>query len=149
MAFSWSSWRRAGDFSRGNESRRGEDADLAHAAAEHLAVDAGAFDEFAGTDDHGADGSTEAFGKTEHDGIAFPGHVGDVVVESDSGIEDAGSIEVNFQAEGVSLIANFVDAIGGINGAAGHVAGIFQADERGLGVVINLGANGGLDLCAK
>jgi hypothetical protein len=32
------------------------------------------------------------------------------------------------------------------DGSAGHVVGVFEADERGLGAVVDFGADGGLDV---
>src|SRR6202035_574371 len=129
-----------------SKTRSGNDANLAHSAAKHFAIDAGAFDEFAGTDDHGADWSAEALGEAKHYRVNFFGHVGDAVAQRCGGVEDARAVQVNFQAEGVGAIANFVDARGGVDGASGHVARVFKADERGLRVVINLGPNSRLDL---
>ena len=61
-------------------------------------------------------------------------------------VKDARAVEVHFQAQRVRVFADFVDAFGGVDRAAGHVAGIFQADERGLRVVINFGPNDRFDL---
>lgn len=117
-----------------------------HASTEHFAIDARLLDEFSRADDHGTDGSPETLGETEHDGVAFFRHVHDRLVESDGGVEDAGTVEMDFQARGVGLIADFVDAFGWVDGATGHVGGVFKADESGSGIVINFGANGGSDL---
>ena len=114
-----------GRFFEGHEARRREYANLAHAASEHFAIHAGAFDEFTGADDHGAYGRAKPFGEAEHNRVAFLGHMGNVIVECRGGVEDARAVEVNVQAESVRLIADFADAFGGIDGAAGHVAGVF------------------------
>src|ERR1700675_2415558 len=130
----------------GQKARSGNDANLAHSAAEHFAIDAGALDKFAGAEDHGPDRSAEAFREAEHHGINFLGHVGDVVAERSRSVKDACAVQVHFQAECVGTIADFVHAGRGINGATGHVAGIFQTDKGGLRVVINFGPDGGFDL---
>src|SRR5713101_1171030 len=133
----------------GQKARGGNDANLAHSAAEHFAVNAGALDKFARAEDHRAERRPKAFGKAEHDGVDLLGHVGYVVAERGGGVEDARPIQVHFQAEGAGAIADFVDARSGIDRAAGHVAGIFQADKGRLRVVINLGPNRSLDLLPR
>ena len=50
----------------GDETCCGEYTSLAHATAEHFAVDAGFVDEDLRADDHGTDGCAEAFRKAEH-----------------------------------------------------------------------------------
>src|SRR5437879_90937 len=55
-----------GRFFEGDEACRGEDASLAHATAEHFAVDAGFVDEALRADDHGAYGRAETLRQAEH-----------------------------------------------------------------------------------
>src|SRR6516165_6883151 len=53
---------------------------------------------------------------------------------------------MDLQAEEVSFFADFVDAIGGIDRATRHIAGVLEANERCLGVVVDFGTNRGMDL---
>src|SRR3974377_1632724 len=74
------------------------------------------------------------------------GHVRHAVVEGDSSVENASAVHVNFEAQCVGLVADFVHASGFIEGATGHVAGVFEAEEGGLRVVVDFGPDRGSDL---
>ena len=133
----------------GDKACRGENSGLTHAAAEHFAVDASFVDKGLRADDHGADGRAETFRKAEHDGVEIARHLRDGFAESDRGVEDAGSVEVNFQIGCVGVGANFVDLFGRIERAAGHVVRVFEADERRLRIVINAWADDSFDFLPR
>src|SRR4029077_16070057 len=101
----------------------GEDPHLAHAAAEHLAVNAGFVYEFLRADDHGANRGAQALGQAEHNRVEMSCHGGDVNTESDGGIEYARTVEMDFELRGVCVPTDFVDPLDGIRCAAGHVVG--------------------------
>ncbi len=134
-----------GGLFEGDEAGCGDDAGLAHASAEGLAVDAGLFDVLSGADEDGADGGSEAFGEAEVYGVEAAGELGHGEIEGRGGVEDAGSVEVDgeagFGGSGPDLLHGGERG----DGAAGHVVGVFEADEGGLGAVVDLRADGGGD----
>ena len=128
-----------GGFFERDSSGGGQNADLTHATAEHLAVHAGFFDEGLRADDHGADGSAESFGKAEHHGIEMARDFRDLHAQRHRGVKDACAIEMNFQSGGMSAAADIVDLRDGVERATSHVVRILETNESGLRVVINPG----------
>lgn len=116
-----------------NEAGSGQDARLAHAAAEGFAVDARLGDERAGADEHGADGCAETLGEAEHDGIEAGGERADVEAEMSRGIEDACAVEVGGQVAFADFVPDLFQDGQGSADAAAHVVGIFKRDEGGVG----------------
>src|SRR5262249_48883148 len=110
----------------GHAAGGGKDADLSHASAKHLAVNAALFDETARAYDHGADGRAESFRKAEHHRVKIFCDGGNAYTECVGGVEDARTVEVNFQPGNVCLGADVVDTVDGISSAAGHIVGVFQ-----------------------
>src|SRR5260370_26710926 len=92
---------------KSQQARGGNDANLAHSTAEHFAIDAGALDKFAGTENHRANGSPEAFGEAEHYGVNFLSHVGDAIAERSRPFEDALSIQAPLQPPSMPTVATF------------------------------------------
>src|SRR5260370_17044300 len=81
---------------KSQQARGGNDADLAHSTAEHFAIDAGALDKFAGTENHRPNGSPEAFGAAEHYGVKFLSHVGAAIAPRLRRVEAPPSFQVHF-----------------------------------------------------
>ncbi len=129
-----------------NSARCGEDPHLTHAAAKHFAIDAGFFDERVRADNHRTYGRAKTFRKAEHDGIDVTRDLRNGNAERDGRVEDACSVQVNFQSDGMGVIADVADLGGSVERSAGHIVRVFEADERGLRVVINLWTNNGFDL---
>ncbi len=113
----------------GVECGGGEDAGLAHAAAEHFAEAAGALDDVAWAAEGGADGSAEAFGEADADGVEGGG----VFVFGDAGggggVPEASAVEVEFQAVVAGDGFDFPELMEGPDAAAAAVVGIFDADD--------------------
>ena len=121
----------------GDEAGCGEDACLAHAAAEGFAVDAGFCDGFFAADEHGANRGAEAFRKAEHDGVEAAGEGAgvfeDVARKGGGGVEDAGSVEVDGEAAFAGFGPDLFEDREGRYGAAGEVGGVLKLDEGGGG----------------
>ena len=135
-----------GHLLEGDETGGGEDAGLAHAAAEGLADGSSAVDIVLGSDEHGADRSAESFRQAEVDGGEAAGDLGDGQVEGRCGVEDAGSVEMDGEA---GLLGAGPDCFQGVewgHGAAGHVVRVFDADETGGGAIVDLGRDGGREV---
>src|SRR5690242_6044106 len=88
--------------SEGEDAGGGEDTSLAHAAAEQLADAPRFFDEVARAGEDGADGGAEAFGEAEHDAIHLGGKVRGGEAQGDSGVEEAGAVQVDGEAASAS-----------------------------------------------
>ena len=83
---------------QGHEAGRGEDADLAHAAAEQLARAPGAPDEVPAPHDDRADRAGEALGQAERHAVRRAGEVLRVGAERDDGVPEAGAVHVERDA---------------------------------------------------
>ena len=77
----------------------GDDARLAHRAAEHLLVAAGFGDQVGGACEAGADRGAEALGEVDPGGFEAPREGGGGLAGGDGGVEEAGAVEVGAQAE--------------------------------------------------
>ena len=76
----------------------GKHSGLPHAAAQHLAPAPCLANQLGGPAEQGADGSAEALGEAEGDGIDVPGDLLHVHVLLDRGVEDAGAVQVQAKA---------------------------------------------------
>src|SRR3990170_2766789 len=84
-----------------NQPGRGEDAHLAHPAAQHLPRAARARHELARAADERADRRRQALGQAEGDRVDGPREVGDRPAERHRGVEDARAVEMHGNAVGV------------------------------------------------
>ena len=96
-----------GRFLQGDAACGGEDPNLAHAAAEHLAVNAGFVYEFLRANDHGANWGAQALGEAEHNRVEISCHCGHVDTEGNGGIEDARAVEMDSELGSMGARADF------------------------------------------
>ena len=131
----------------GVECGGGEDAGLAHAAAEHFAEAAGALDDVARAAEGGADGCAEAFGEADADGVEWGGvfEFGDA--GGGRGVPEPSAVEVEFEAVVSGDGFDFPELSDGPDGAAAAVVGIFDADDLGGREVLIGRAESGLEVC--
>ena len=118
---------------QGDQAGGGEDAGLAHSAADHLAPLAGASDEFRRAAQHRPDRAGQGFGEAEADIVHILGQFGGGDFQGDGGVEDAGAIQVDGGAGGVGDINDGAGVLRGHHAAATAVVGVFQADQGGGG----------------
>ena len=131
----------------GVECGGGEDAGLAHAAAEHFAEAAGALDDVARAAEGGADGCAEAFGEADADGVEGGGvfEFGDA--GGGCGVPETSAVEVEFEAVVSGDGFDLPELGDGPDGAAAAVVGIFDADDLGGREVLIGRAESGLEVC--
>src|SRR5260370_12434927 len=91
-------------FVESNSARCGRDPYLTHAAAKHFAIDAGFFDERVRADNHRTYGRAKTFRKAEHYGIDVTRDLRNGNAERDGGVEDACSVQVNFQSDSIGVM---------------------------------------------
>lgn len=140
------------DVGERDEPRGGEDAVLAHRAAERLPEAAGAADEREGAGDDGARGGAGALGEADGHAVrsgdqAVHGHA-----QGDGGVEDAGAVDVEGNVVLLADDAHRVGVLGREHAAAGLVVGVLQAHQAGDREVVVVRADRGFDLrlrCAK
>src|SRR5437870_5341058 len=108
-----------------DQSRCRENADLAHAASQHLANAAAAFDERARSNDYRTNRSAESFTQTVLDRIEFLRHIGDILTEVCRRVEDSRAIEVHGNTGLVRLITDLVCDFRFVHGSPGHSMRIF------------------------
>src|SRR5262249_44431584 len=125
-------------FFESDQPRCRENADLAHAASQHLANAAAPLDEWPRSNDHRTNGSAQSFAQAELHGIEFLRHVGDILAKVCRRVEDPCSIEVDGNAGLVCLVADLVCDLRFVNGSAGHVVSILERDQSGLRSEVNL-----------
>ncbi len=128
-----------------DQSRGGQHADLAHPAAEELAIHARFFDELARADQHGTNRRAESFREAKHHGVEFARQFGDGVPQRRGCIENARAVKMHRQAGVVGAIANILRHIRRIDRAARHIVRTLQADQRGLRAVIDVRPDQRLD----
>jgi hypothetical protein len=125
----------------GVEGRGGEDAGLAHGAAEHLAEAEDTGDGGLVAGDGGTGGGAQALGEAAGDGVEIPGVAGGVDAGGRGGVPDAGAVEVQLESKFAGAAGDPVDLLQGPDGAAAAVLGVFDDDELGMGEVVGVGAD--------
>ena len=114
----------------GDQRRRGDDAGLAHRAAEHLA-DAPGFDHGVGVAAQDrADGSGEALREAELDRVDVAHQRAGVDAERRGGVEDARAVEVHPQAAGVREVRDRLGLLRGDDRATAVVVRVLETEER-------------------
>lgn len=123
----------------GDDACGGEDSRLAHSAAEEFALTVGALDEFARSADDGADGGGESFAEAEGERVDVLGEGFHVHVLGGGGVEDARSVEVDFESVLLGKFADLLEIAGGLEDSAAAVVGVFERDEA-RGRVMRIGS---------
>ena len=123
----------------------GEDARLAHATPQHLAVAARLVDVLPGARQDGADGGAQALGEAELHRVEGSTEYRRRPPRGDGGIEDAGAVQVGAGAVGVGQAAGRLHLILGQHRAAGAVVGVLQGEQGGVRVMDVLAPQGGGD----
>ena len=129
------------------DAGRGDDAGLAHAAAEHLAVAPRLGDELLRAAEHGADRAAQALREAERDRVAVRREAGDRDAELHGGVEDARAVDVHGQAVLVGDVADGGEVFFVEDGAAGAVVRVLDADEAGARVVLVVRSDRAADGC--
>lgn len=124
----------------------GEDAGLAHGAAEHLAEAVDALDGGAIAGDRGADGRAESLAEAAGDGVEVSCVLGWGDAGGDGGVPEACAVEVGLEAESLGGCGDGVGLLEWPDGAATSVVGVLDDDEFGAGEVVALWADGGFDI---
>ncbi len=112
-----------------NEARRGQHADLAHAAAEHLADAPRLLNEVAVADQQRSDRRRQPLGEAEHHRVALAGELGGAGGEGGGGVEDASAVEVHAQPVVVGERRQGAGAHGIHRQARPQVVGVLQAQQ--------------------
>src|SRR5260370_30504351 len=124
----------------------GENSGLAHTSTQRLAMDSRLVDRFPAAYQHGAYGCAEPLGEAEHHCVEAASQLGDADAEGGGGVEDAGTIQMHGQAGIVRAVPDLLQDGEGGHRSAGHVMRVFEADEAGLGAVVDLRPDGLLDV---
>ena len=128
-----------------NQPRSREHSCLAHTAAEHFPDRPASLDEIAAADDHRSHWRAEPFAQAELHRIEFSRHRRDVLVQIRRRVEHPGAVKMHMNALLVRAVADVLDDARAVNGAAGHVDGVLEADEGRLGTVVHLRSDRGRD----
>ena len=131
----------------GVEAGGGDDAGLAHGAAELMLHTPGLGDEVAGSGQDSADGGAEAFAEVDPDRVELGGELERRDAGGDDGVHEAGAVHVHRESVAARDLGDLRDAREGPDRAAAHVRGLLDGDDARAGVMIDVArADGGLDL---
>ena len=128
------------------QTRGGEHADLAHAAAEHLAQPVGLGDQLATARDHGADRRAESFGEADTHGVGASGELVRRGAAGDLGVEQARAVEVHGQAARARGRGDRAQLREGPDRAAACVVSVLDHDQARAWQVIRARADRRLEL---
>ena len=129
----------------GVEGGGGDDAGLAHAAAEGLAGAAGLVDGLLGSGEQGAHGGAEALGGADGDGVRVLAPLAGRDAGRGLGVEEPGAVEVDLEAALPRHVGGGGEVFERVDLAAGGVVGVLQAEQARAREVDVLGPDGGAD----
>ena len=128
------------------EAGGGEDAGLAHAAAEHLATPVRRVDERLGAGDERADRRAEPLRQADAHGVERRGQLGERHPGGDVRVPQAGAVEVQGELVGARDLGDLEDVALREDAAAAAVVRVLDGDERGGREVVVVRVDGGGDV---
>ncbi len=124
----------------------GQDARLAHAAAQHLAGAAGAVDEILVTAQQGTHGGAQPLGQAKGHRVDVLGQLAHVYAQGHAGVKDPSAIQVYLEPVLVGDLAYRGEIVRGDGGPTAVIVRVFQGDEPAMGVMGVVGPHRGLDV---
>ena len=117
------------------ETGGGQESRLPHSAAEALAQAPSAIDLFLGSGETGSDRCPEPFGETDGDRVHVLAPARERYRSRHRGIEQAGTVQVQFQPALAAAVSDLIDALQRNDRAALSIVSVLQTDERCSGLV--------------